>query len=229
MRVRLVDARALLICDACSVLDLLQDPWDDNFDEHRRPIARELLARASVGELVVMAPERVFVEIDRHAGRLIGKTEKGLRAAEKRSRPGYDVLERDGVSTAPGPIRVDAYLDIVDDAYRSWLAAMAVMPTSDAARLRALERIDRHHAPSSPDKPEVWDCVITETVLETMRALRADELDLPCVFLSSNVADYRRPSTEGPHQALDPLQAEFDALGIRYASRFGQARAWLFP
>ena len=229
VRSSLADAQALLIGGACSVLDLIQDPWAVNFDENHRPIACELLARASGYELVVMAPERVFAEIGEHAGRLLGDTARNLEGAARRTHRGHDVLERDGVSAAPAPIRIGAYLDIVDDAYRSWLAAMAVMPTSDAARLRALERIDRHHAPSSPDKPEVWDCVITETVLKTMRALRADGLDQPCAFLSSNVADYRRSSKEGPHQARDPLQSEFDALSIRYASRFGQVCQWLFP
>ena len=210
------------------MLDLLQDPWDDSFDEHRRPIARDLLARAFSGELVVMAPERVFVEMDTHGERLLGDTARNLDRAARRAHLGYDVLEHDGVSTAPAPIRTDAYLAIVDNAYRSWLETMLVMPTSDVERLRALERIDRGDAPSRRGKPEVWDCVIAETVLETVRTLRANGLNQTCVFLSSNVVDYRRPSTEGPHRARDPLQGEFDALGIRYASRFGQAQEWLF-
>ena len=92
---------------------------------------------------------------------------------------------------------------------------MIRMPTSDAARLRALDRIERGDAPSSPGKPEVGDCLITETVLETVAALRAQNLTWPCVFLSSNVADFQRPSKEGPHRARDPLHAELEALDIR--------------
>jgi hypothetical protein len=68
------------------------------------------------------------------------------------------------------------------------------------------------------------DCVVIETYLDVVSALRVAGLASRIVFASSNTADYANEQ----HGVLNAdLQAEFTPLNIQYAPNLAAAKHWL--
>ncbi len=213
-------AQALLVCDTSSLLDILRSPTEGPKAVSERDNARRLLARIDGGELVALAPERVFVELDRHRDRLVRRARDDLAAYQKTVRATYALTGKEGFGSAPGDLKPDDYAEVLHAQLRPWARHLVELPQSPDAVSRALSRVDRHAAPSSNAKQELWDCLIVETVFEGMDALRAQGMEQRCLFVSSNTSDYKDPDTR---RARSPLREEFGARGIEYVPSFAEA------
>jgi len=124
---------------------------------------------------------------------------------------------------APGTVNL-AHLD--DHVARAravvgrWLAQLAtVIPTRDVPA-KAFARMNAGVAPARRGKDSSKDCLIYETYLEAVAALRGAGVAAPIVFLSSNTEEY---FTEA--KVLKPdIVADFGSLNLSYAPNMSAAK-----
>jgi hypothetical protein len=83
--------------------------------------------------------------------------------------------------------------------------------------------VNRAITPARKGKDSVKDCVVIETYLEAVGALRDAGAAMPIVFASSNVKDY---CDESGRLKSDIVQ-EFAALRLEFAPNLGAAKHFL--
>ncbi len=89
---------------------------------------------------------------------------------------------------------------------------------------KALARLNQARTPARKGKDSMKDCVVVETYLDVVGALRAAGHANPIVFASSNLKDY---ATETRSTLKPDLAAEFAALNFQFAPNFAAAKHML--
>src|SRR3546814_3083156 len=97
---------------------------------------------------------------------------------------------------------------------RRWIDASHDAPLSGVVKGRAFDRVLLKLPPSKQGKNSAEDCVIFETYLDVVGALRASGLQAAVVFLSSNKAEYQAPE----------ISVELARLGTTYVPNMAADR-----
>jgi len=100
----------------------------------------------------------------------------------------------------------------LEQALQELVSCATVLNESNAAKLKAMERVVRNDAPATKGG-QAKDCMIVEHLLEVAPQLTAAGCQ-KIIFISSNTNDY----CERPPAFREPLAAEFSGLGISFVS-----------
>lgn len=88
----------------------------------------------------------------------------------------------------------------------------------DRFDILAMKRIRGNIAPASKGKNELFDCHITEQVLECCQKLRAESFSDSFIFVTSNITDYG-----DINKLKTPLDLQFDINNIEYVTNISWA------
>jgi len=101
------------------------------------------------------------------------------------------------------------------------LAVSVVSLTTPYATNRAMQRVVDGRAPAAGAKQSAKDCLVMESVFETLSLARASGFAAPAYFLSANLAEYADETKRGLHEDLVP---EFAALNLAFAKNYLELR-----
>jgi hypothetical protein len=210
----------VLCIDTCSILDIMRDPTRETARPHDRQAALHLVAAAEAGNLQCFMAEQVAIEFSEHDQSVQDEAARNL----KRVRDQFDRINT--LAAAYGAVSVVELSHLDDHVARArtivgrWLAQLHTITPSAQAPTKAFSRVNAGIAPARRGKDSSKDCLVYETVLEKVSALRANGLAAPVVFLSSNTTEYL---TEG--RVLKPeIAAEFGGLNLSYAPNMSAAK-----
>lgn len=164
--------------------------------------------------------EQVAIEFSDHDQPVQDEAERNL----KKVREQIERINRlSAVFGAPGNVNL-AHLDDHVGRARAvvgrWLASLDTVTPGPLAPAKAFVRVNAGVAPAKRGKESSKDCLVYETYLEAVSALRAAGVKAPIVFLSSNTNEYL---IEG--KVLKPeIAAEFSAISLGYAPNMGAAK-----
>lgn len=215
----------VLCTDTCSVLDIMRDPTRDSARARERVAAQALLTSMTVGPaLISLVADQVRREFNDNAPKV---EQEGKQALLKLRERIVRANEIDKVFGGVGEVDLSHLDDHVPRARAvadQWMATSATAGQSQEVAGRALARMLAPHTPSKKGKDSMKDCVVIETYLEVISALRAAGLKSRIVFASSNIDDFANER----RGVLNPdLQAEFAPLNIEYAPNLAAAKHWL--
>jgi hypothetical protein len=114
-------------------------------------------------------------------------------------------------------------MEICDQLVSSAILIRADEQVLTAANLRSMEGLK----PASRGKRERADCQIIESYFALCRLLRAQGHVEPCVFVSSNTADFFGEGS--PLRPHEDIALECSAVGLQLALEFSHALSILFP
>ena len=219
----IVALNAPVLClDTCSLLDMMRDPTRDTVREPERRAVYDLLTAVEGGSaLVALVADQVVAEFGEHAD----ETEKEAARALQKLRA--DLARIDAVAAvygSGGPTDLRHLDDHITRARRvvdRWLAAAT--PAAEATHIpgSAWTRVIQARTPARKGKESMKDCVVIETYLDVVGALRATGLQSKVVFVSSNKKDY---AGETGSTLRPDLAADFAPLGMEYAPNMGAAK-----
>lgn len=215
----------MLCLDTCAILDVVRDPvrGDVRAEDHAASLAL-LRSAETEGRLRVLITDVVRSEFADNVATVQAEAEASLSrflariAAMNRLATLHDSPGRADVGHWEG--HVGRCRQVAD----RWLQVGTALPRSDEIDRRAMRRVFESRRPSRRGKDSTKDCVILETFLEHLRALRATGATAPAVFLSSNTRDFAGP--RGPGVAED-IAEDFESVGLRYASGMAGAKRLL--
>lgn len=210
----------VLFIDTCSILDIMRDPTREDARPHELQAAIDVLNAAEAGHVECLMAEQVAIEFTEHDMHIqqeaIGKLEK-FRSQVSR------VNDLVTIYGAPNIVDISHFDDHVTRAriiVGRWLAQLKIVAPSDQAPAKAFARMNAMKAPARQGKDSSKDCLIYETVLEKVWALRRDGLTAPVVFLSSNTREYLSES-----KVLKPdISTEFSSPNLVYAANMSVAK-----
>jgi hypothetical protein len=210
----------VLCIDTCSILDVMRDPTREMAKPHDRQAAIDLVAAAESGGLICLMAEQVAIEFSDHDQPVQDEAERNL----KKVREQVDRINKlSAVFGAPGVVSL-AHLDDHVGRARAvvgrWLAKLGTVMPGPLAPAKAFARVNAGVAPARRGKESSKDCLVYETYLEAVSALRGAGATTPIVFLSSNTNEYLTES-----KILKPeIAAEFGAINLSYAPNMSAAK-----
>lgn len=212
----------VLCADTCSILDVMRDPTRDDARVHNASAALDLVAKMEAnGGLVGLLADQVQLELAPHLQSIQDEAKKQLKKLTER----VDRVNSIAALFSPRvmvdlghltghEVRARTFVD-------RWIGAALVVPQRPEVAGRAIARVIAPKAPARQGKDSTKDCIVIETYLDAIRALRAAGLQSKIVFLSSNTKDYTNSQHGGLH---DDLKLDFQALNIEYAPNAGAAK-----
>jgi hypothetical protein len=211
----------VLCTDTCSVLDIMRDPTRDTARAHERVAAQALLAAMTTGpQLVGLVADQVRREFAENVPKV---EQEAIQALTKLRERIIRANEIDRVFGGTGVVDLSHLNDHVQRTYAMadhWMAASETVRPSPAIADRAFARLMAPHTPGRRGQ-SMKDCVVIETYLEAITALRAAGLTSRIVFASSNTADY---ANEQRGILNADLQAEFTPINVQYAPNLSAAK-----
>ncbi|MER8747418.1 PIN domain-containing protein [Mesorhizobium sp. M1004] len=211
-------AAPILCIDTCSILDVMRDPTRETAKPHDRQAAIDLVIAAEAGNLVLLMAEQVEIEFAEHDQAVQDEAERNLKKLVEQ------VKRLDKLSTvygAQGAVSLRHLSDHVPRARKiveRWLAQLQKVRTSHLAPGKAFARVNAGLAPAKRGKESSKDCLIYETYLEVVGALRDAGVRAKIVFLSSNIHEYLTG-------VLRPeIADDFGKLNVVYASNMSAAK-----
>jgi hypothetical protein len=215
----------VLCTDTCSVLDIMRDPTRDSARAHERVAAQALLASMTTGPtLIGLVAEQVRREFDDNAPKVEQEATQALLKLRERIVRATDIDKVFGGAGEVDLSHLDDHVPRARAVADQWMAVSATAGQSPEVAGRALARMLAPHTPSKKGKDSMKDCVVIETYLEVIAALRTAGLRSKIVFASSNIDDYANER----RGVLNPdLQTEFTPLNIEYAPNLAAAKHWL--
>lgn len=212
----------VLCADTCSVLDVMRDPTRDEARVHNARAVLDLVAKMEAnGELVCLLADQVKLELAAHLQTIQAETKNQLKNLTER------VNRVNSIAALFGPSSIVDLAHLTGHEVRArtvvdrWIDAAEVVPQRPEIAGRAVARVIAPKAPARQGKDSTKDCIVIETYLDAIRALRAAGLQSKIVFLSSNTKDYTNSQHGGLH---DDLKPDFQALNIEYAPNAGAAK-----
>ena len=118
----------------------------------------------------------------------------------------------------------DGHVQRCRDVADRWMEAGRTVGQSSEVVERAVRRVFQARAPSRRGRDSTKDCVILETYLEHVRAVRVSDRSAVAVFLSSNTRDFADP--RGVEVVRD-IADEFEEVGLHYAPNMAVAKRLL--
>lgn len=214
----------VLLADTCALLDMVRAPIIEAFSVDDAAAVRHAIGRleAPTPSLSIVVNEQVVAEFGKHCSTVEAQTRDMLAATTNAV---------SGMLTRMGGLAGAVPLTAIDLAAQGFpqtglnlverlLSRAVVLADADTEKVGAMHRVSYATPPASRGKASPQDCLITETYLRLALELRAARFDRPIVFFSSNTRDYCGPG----RTLLPPLQAEFDASSVSFASRWVIAR-----
>lgn len=210
----------VLCIDTCSILDVMRDPTRETAKPHDRQAAIDLLAAAESGRLICLMAEQVAIEFSDHDQPVQDEAERNL----KRVREQVERINNlSAVFGAPGIVdftHLDDHVGRARAVVGRWLAKLDKVMPSPLAPAKAFARVNAGIAPARRGKESSKDCLVYETYLESVSALRGAGVTTPIVFLSSNTNEYLTES-----KVLNPdIATEFGAINLGYAPNMSAAK-----
>jgi len=210
----------VLCIDTCSILDMMRDPTRDAVKPHDRRAAIDLVAAAEAGKLACLVAEQVAIEFAEYDQAVQDEARSNLKRLRDQIQR---VNELSAVYGAPGIVsltHLDDHVARARTVVGRWLAQLQRITPDASAPAKAFARMNAAIAPARRGKESSKDCLVYETYIEAMRALRRAGGARPLVFLSSNTRDYLTES-----KTLKPeIAAEFTELSVTYASKMSAAK-----
>lgn len=221
-----MDLRALaqrglpvLCLDTCSILDIMRDPTRDTMRPHEARAALDVIAAAEAGLIACLVARQVEIEFRDHDQAIQDETTGAIEKLRSRT---LRTVEFSGVFGRA----VNLSLDHLDDyAVRARSAierllqvAIMVEPAPDA-HAKAFARVNAARAPARRGKDSSKDCLVYETYIEVVAALRREGLAGPIVLVSSNTTEYRQGGAVHPD-----IEAEFAPIGLSYQPNMAAAK-----
>ncbi|CAO3456096.1 hypothetical protein [Azospirillum argentinense] len=219
----IVALNAPVLClDTCSLLDMMRDPTRDTVREPERRAVYDLLTAAEGrATLIALVADQVVTEFGEH----VDEVEKEAAKALQKLRD--DLARIDAVAAAygsGGPTDISHLDDHVTRArgiVDRWFAAATPAAQAGHIPANAWKRVSQARTPARKGKDSMKDCVVVETYLDVVGALRGAGLQSKVVFVSSNKKDYAGETGS----ALKPdLATDFAPLSIEYAPNMGAAK-----
>lgn len=219
---RIVTLGSPILClDTCSVLDVMRDPTRDSIRAHDAQAAIYLLEAAETKtQLVALWAEQADFEFQENLKTVEDEAEKALTKLREQ------VKRVDAIAAVFGATSTASTLHLVDHMTRAraivnrWTKAMVALPQGSNIASQAVARVNRATTPARKGKDSVKDCVVIETYLAEVRALRDAGVTAKAVFASSNVNDYCNAA-----RSLRPdIAQEFAVLNLEYAPNLGAAK-----
>ncbi len=204
----------VLCIDTCSLLDLMRDPTRDTATPGDRQAGHDLVAAAEAGDLTILMAEQVRTEFEAHDAAIQAEAGDKIRKLQDQVRRIHQLV---GVYGAVGTLdlrHLDDHVVRARALVDRWLLASTVVKPSGGAFEKAFTRVNAMRAPAARAKDSSKDCLIFETYLEAIGAIRQANSRAPIVFLSSNTKDYlteARILKADIATDLTPLNAQFTA------------------
>ena len=173
--------------------------------------------------LEVRVADQVRLE---YADRVEGVQEKTTLALTKLQSQIQKIDELAGLHGCKGQVVLDhwdGHPKRCRKAADRWMRIAKSIPTPSDVEKRAFARVNKALPPAGRGKNEMKDCVILETYLAYVRALRVDSTRT-VVFVSSNTRDF---ANERGNDVADEIRAEFLAVDLKYAPNMRIARRLL--
>lgn len=206
---------AVLLPDACILLDLLRSPRRDSVD------GASILAGRSIRDAVVqtgtvgcIVTEQVRSEISKNLPIVRNDTNRALQSLTSEINR-IDVWSEALGATSQTDISHYLTRTSVAEALLSDImdASLSHAKTSDIAD-RAFSRVTQNRTPAKIGKNSIEDCVVVESYLELAQDLRDQGHRGPIIFASSNTKEFLSGT---PRKLNADIDAEFTTLGITYS------------
>lgn len=220
---QIVALNAPVLClDTCSLLDMMRDPTRDTVYESDRRAAHDLLTTVEGGSaLIALIADQVAVEFRDHADEVEKEATRALQKL-RTNLARIDAVAAVYGSGGPTDLKhLDDHVTRARDIVNRWFAAAT--PAAGAAHIpeNAWKRVSRARTPARRGKDSMKDCVVVETYLDVIGALRAAGLQSKVVFVSSNKNDY---VGEAGSALKSDLASDFAPFDINYALNMGSAK-----
>lgn len=213
----------VLCIDTCSLLDIMRDPTRDGANAHHRLAAIDLVQRLENLDLVCLIAEQVEIEFASHDADIQLEATNAIRKLRERVDQANQIYSAFLGTVNVNLTHLDNMVASARQAITRWIKAAHRVPSSADIYTKAIGRVNRNIAPARKGKDSVKDCVVFETYLTAVDALRAAGMPTTFVFLSSNTKEYLTES-----KALKPdFVADFNGNKIKYASNMSMAKALL--
>ena len=214
----------ILCLDTCSVLDVLRDPTRRDVNRLEQDASLFLLGMAETGSgLEVRVADQVRHEYAEQVERVQEETTRAL--AELRSQI-WKIDELAGLHGCQGQVVLehwDEHPKRCRKAADRWMTIAKSVPPPPDVEKRAFARVNQALPPAGRGQNEMKDCVILETYLAYVRALRADSTRT-VVFVSSNTRDF---GNDRRNDVADQIREELLEVGMKYAPNMRIARQLL--
>ena len=224
---RLMDANAIvaagvpvLCIDTCSILDIMRDPTREAAKPHDRQAAIDLVATAEAGSLVCLMAEQVAIEFAEHDQSIQDEAERNLKRIRDQIERINQVAAIFGAQGAVSLAHLDDHVVRARNVVGRWLTQLETVIPGPTVPAKAFARMNAGIAPARRGKDSSKDCLVYETYLEAVTALRGAGGVTPIVFLSSNTSDYLSES----RTLKVAIAREFGALNLRYAPNMSAAK-----
>ena len=210
----------VLCIDTCSILDVMRDPTRETAKPHDRQAAIDLVTAAESGRLICLMAEQVAIEFSDHDQPVQDEAERNLKKVREQVER---INNLSAVFGAPGIVdftHLDDHVGRARAVVGRWLAKLDKVTPGPLAPAKAFARVNAGIAPARRGKDSSKDCLVYETYIEAVSALRAAGVSTSIVFLSSNTNEYLTES-----KVLKPgIAAEFGAINLRYAPNMAAAK-----
>ena len=213
----------VLCIDTCSLLDIMRDPTREGGQARDRQAAIDLASRLENRDLVCLVAEQVDIEFSGHDADIQAEAANAIRklreSVDRVSQIHAVFLGAVGVNLT----HLDAMVASARQIVTRWTNTAHSVPSSTTIFAQAMDRVNRNIAPARKGKDSAKDCVVLETYLTAMDALRAAGTPTKAVFLSSNTREYLSES-----KILKPdLVGDFQRTNMAYAPNMSAAKALL--
>ena len=217
----IVAAEVPILCvDTCSILDLVRDPTRDKAHPHDRQAAVDLVQRAADGRLVCLMAAQVSVEFVGRELEVREEAERNLAKVRKQVERINQIAAVYGATGLVSLIHWEDHIERAKGVVDEWFRHLVPIDATPETHVRAFGRVNAGRSPAAKGKDSTKDCLIYETYLEAISALRAGGCEQKIVFLSSNTREYL---TEGQILKSD-IAAELAPFDVTFASGMGHAK-----
>lgn len=219
---RIVALGAPILClDTCSVLDVMRDPTRESVRAHDAQAAVDLLLAAETKtKLIALWAEQANFEFHDNLQSVEDDATKGVKKLQEQVKRVDAVAAVFGATGSASTHHLASHVTRARAVVDRWIHAVAAVPQGGHVASLALARVNRAITPARKGKDSAKDCVVIETYLEAVGALRAAGALMPIVFASSNVNDYCDAA-----RVLKPdIAREFAALNLEFAPNLGAAK-----
>lgn len=207
--------------DTCSILDLIRGQRDA-FNGDQASAAVHLISLAEVDKLTLAFPQQVMTEF---RGNIVDIRKNGQRSIDDintKLTQIFATMQAYGL-IVPQVTQISGigYVAAADSVINRLMAVSLVTEATPEANNKAMQRVIDGRAPAASAKQSAKDCLVLESVIETLTAARAASFAAPAFFLSANVAEYGDETKRVLHADLSP---EFGALNMSFAKSYLELR-----
>lgn len=211
----------LLFIDTCSLLDIVRGQRDA-FTRDQAMAVVKIIDLIEAGKLSLVLPEQITNELTDNFQEVQKDGTKSISALNDRVRQMHEIMMAFG-GTGPAialPNPTD-YTTLADAIVARFLAKSIITDTTTTATHRAAQRVITATAPAASGKQSYKDCLVLESCLEALSAVRSLGFSAGAYFLSSNIAEYGDAAKKTLHPQL---VTEFAAHGLDFAKSFLELR-----